>query len=467
MLADGVSYLQLQGPAAVSAADAAAGAGSSTLPLPAGAPQLKKRGKTRPYTSWNDEEAALFFEGIKVFGRDHQKLANHITTKTYEQVQSTTTTTSIVINIVHHIDQQVVLSIGSSAQVRHFYYRLVKKMNVLLEPLGKRLNKTDKNEVRDAILFWYEFFKPKGRLTAAPLPGSEDANKLAPALAEFLKSRSSAASTALNLPAPSQQQHSHHPKTLLPKSQTDRLHSIIFEINSQQQQQQQHHHHHHQHLHLSLLPHPPSVAAATAGIYAETTTTARPSSPAPTPLPSSSSPSQGASATCGVGGRGDRNPATMTVNPRHQLTTDETKERRGAYPNVTAATTATRSTETANAQAATTSEGKASTTCVPPVTSRSSGNTTKGGEPRCSRNQREHSSVPKRITLQLIPKETTVAEQITRAGYNPLLQLTFAAKKPISYIIHHMMKKWVHDAKGQKVCGVQSAICWANFFFVH
>jgi hypothetical protein len=61
------------------------------------------------------------------------------------------------------------------------------------------------------------------------------------------------------------------------------------------------------------------------------------------------------------------------------------------------------------------------------------------------------SSPPKRITLQLIPKNTKVSNLIATAGYNPLLQLTYAAKKPISYIIKHMMKKWTREVDGTEV----------------
>lgn len=265
-----------------------------------GAVDGKNNKKTRAYTGWNEEEAERFFEGIKVFGRDFQRLSNHIGSKSYDQV-------------------------------RHFYYRLIKKMNALLESLGRGVNKSDKDEVRESILFWYEFFKPKGKLTGAPVPGGEEANKLAAALLEFLQTRATTPSKYPPIPEPAQRH-----KTLLPKTHVERLNSVIQQIGN-----------------TRLL-----VKAVSAP--------ALPLVHPPTPLPSS--------------------------------------------PETVAATTTSTT----------------STVSVP-------------------------SSPPKRITLQLIPKNTKVSNQIATAGYNPLLQLTYSSKKPISYIINHMMKKWTREVNGTEV----------------
>lgn len=105
---------------------------------------------------------------------------------------------------------------------------------------------------------------------------------------------------------------------------------------------------------------------------------------------------------------------------------------------------------------------KTTTTSTKPVKNASSVSKSPSGlgSPRHTRAQCSPRAV-KRITLQLIPKEAIIADQIVRAGYNPLLQLTFHAKKPISFIIQHMNKKWVHDVNGVKV---RTAPLISNFF---
>jgi len=54
-----------------------------------------------------------------------------------------------------------------------------------------------------------------------------------------------------------------------------------------------------------------------------------------------------------------------------------------------------------------------------------------------------HSSFPpSKLTLQLFPIDKFVGELVAHSGHNPRLQITFHAKKPISYIVNHLMKKW-------------------------
>jgi hypothetical protein len=66
------------------------------LPLLIGNPEPSRKKKpTRAYTGWNEEEAERFFEGVKAFGRDFQRLSNHIRSKTYEQVQRQHSLTSL------------------------------------------------------------------------------------------------------------------------------------------------------------------------------------------------------------------------------------------------------------------------------------------------------------------------------------------------------------------------------------
>ncbi|KAL6067300.1 TSL-kinase interacting protein [Balamuthia mandrillaris] len=60
--------------------------------------------------------------------------------------------------------------------------------------------------------------------------------------------------------------------------------------------------------------------------------------------------------------------------------------------------------------------------------------------------------LPKRFTLQLVPKNETVMQEVAAAGYNPMLQLTYPSKRPISFIIRHITKKWVRFAHGKERC---------------
>jgi hypothetical protein len=238
-------------------------------------------------------------------------------------------------------------------------------MNALLEPLGRQVNKSDKHEVRESILFWYEFFKPKGKLTNAPVPGGPEAAKLASALLEFLELRPVVPSK-YPPPLAEPSQAGRH-KTLLPKGQIERVNGATPQI---------------------AQPPPLACPVSTPVIIQQP----------PTPQPFDSEPEPKHTPT----------PALDIVLAR-MIAADRSH--------------------------------KTSTTTTSPTS-----------PPACSLPPTAvQTRAPKRLTLQLLPKEEEIARQITQAGFNPLLQLTFASKKPISYIIQHMMKKWTVDVDGTQV----------------
>jgi len=208
--------------------------------------------------------------------------------------------------------------------VRHFYYRLIKKMNVLLEAHGIQVLKSNKYQVRDAIVFWYQLFQPIGKLTTTPLPGKNpEAESLVAALASYLKARPAKP----NLPRPLVS-----PPLLLPKGQSD----------------------------------------------------------SPTSLRRASKETEDST--------------LLPMDPLRRLV------------------------------CLSSSEGK-----------------------KAVKADKNASSAPKRIVLQLVPKNEKIAQQLIRAGYNPLLQLTFSSKKPISYIVQHMAKKWM-----QEIDGTQVRVLWPS-----
>eukprot|EP01089_Gocevia_fonbrunei_P014342 TRINITY_DN3912_c0_g1_i1.p1 TRINITY_DN3912_c0_g1~~TRINITY_DN3912_c0_g1_i1.p1 ORF type:complete len:431 (-),score=106.10 TRINITY_DN3912_c0_g1_i1:21-1208(-) len=58
-------------------------------------------------------------------------------------------------------------------------------------------------------------------------------------------------------------------------------------------------------------------------------------------------------------------------------------------------------------------------------------------------------TIPERLTLQLLPKEIHISEELTKNNYNPLLQLTFSSKKSIGKIVEYVYSKWVkHGTNG-------------------
>jgi len=76
----------------------------------------------RGWQSWSLEEKEIFFRCLKEFGRDFDNITTRIKTKSYEQV-------------------------------RHFYYRVIKKVNKILKP--SKIDNKDPREVLTALLcFW-------------------------------------------------------------------------------------------------------------------------------------------------------------------------------------------------------------------------------------------------------------------------------------------------------------------------
>jgi len=77
----------------------------------------------RGWQSWSTEEKEVFFRNIKEFGRDFDTITSKIGSKSYEQV-------------------------------RHFYYRVIKKINKILKP--SKIDNKDQKEVITALLCFWE-----------------------------------------------------------------------------------------------------------------------------------------------------------------------------------------------------------------------------------------------------------------------------------------------------------------------
>jgi len=79
----------------------------------------------RVWESWNAQETEAFFQSLKELGKDFDAITKKIQTKNYEQV-------------------------------RHFYYRVLKKINKLLKPIGFPIDKSSPLEVLNAILSYWD-----------------------------------------------------------------------------------------------------------------------------------------------------------------------------------------------------------------------------------------------------------------------------------------------------------------------
>lgn len=76
----------------------------------------------RGWESWTTEEKERFFIALKDYGREFDHITERVSTKNYEQV-------------------------------RHFYYRVLKKINNLVKP--DSIDKKDQKEILNALLaFW-------------------------------------------------------------------------------------------------------------------------------------------------------------------------------------------------------------------------------------------------------------------------------------------------------------------------
>jgi hypothetical protein len=53
---------------------------------------------------------------------------------------------------------------------------------------------------------------------------------------------------------------------------------------------------------------------------------------------------------------------------------------------------------------------------------------------------------PEKVILQLLPRDEQSSDLIAQAGFNPKLQLTLKATKPIASVVEHVSKKWVTDS---------------------
>eukprot|EP01088_Endostelium_zonatum_P018936 TRINITY_DN628_c0_g1_i2.p1 TRINITY_DN628_c0_g1~~TRINITY_DN628_c0_g1_i2.p1 ORF type:complete len:849 (-),score=361.53 TRINITY_DN628_c0_g1_i2:127-2673(-) len=114
----------------------------------------------RKWDAWSEKEVETFFEGIRIYGvREFAKVAQHLASKTKEQV-------------------------------RHYYYRLLKKMNLCLQPFSATINKQDRDEVKKALMCWYHYRKREGSLTASPPKGSTAAKALGLALYDAISDKS-------------------------------------------------------------------------------------------------------------------------------------------------------------------------------------------------------------------------------------------------------------------------------------
>jgi hypothetical protein len=84
-------------------------------------PNVQKRG----WDSWNELEKDTFFTSARKYGRNFDAITKDVGTKNYEQV-------------------------------RHFYYRVVKKINKMLKNCGAKLDKQDPQEVLSSLLCYWE-----------------------------------------------------------------------------------------------------------------------------------------------------------------------------------------------------------------------------------------------------------------------------------------------------------------------
>jgi len=124
-------------------------------------PDSKSKSK-RKWDAWSEAEVEGFFRCMNLYGvREFSKTAQALGSKTREQV-------------------------------RHYYYRLLKKINACLVPFGVTVNKQDRDEVRKALVCWYNFKKDEGSLTAAPTKDASSSRSLASALHRSITSTSSA-----------------------------------------------------------------------------------------------------------------------------------------------------------------------------------------------------------------------------------------------------------------------------------
>ncbi len=86
-------------------------------------------------------EKDKFFDALKTFGRDFDNITDKVATKNYEQVISF----SNVLNL----------------KVRHFYYRLLKKVNGIIHP--QTIDKKDQKETLIILNYYWELKKQLGQ----------------------------------------------------------------------------------------------------------------------------------------------------------------------------------------------------------------------------------------------------------------------------------------------------------------
>jgi hypothetical protein len=65
---------------------------------------------------------------------------------------------------------------------------------------------------------------------------------------------------------------------------------------------------------------------------------------------------------------------------------------------------------------------------------------------------------PEKLIVQLTPRTAEFGDVISRAGFNPKLQITLKSKKTIASLIEHLTKKWSRNVEGRLVSVVPAPI---------
>lgn len=100
---------------------------------------LDKKKPKRGWDSWDAKEKKLFFESLREFGRNFESITGKVTTKSYEQV-------------------------------RHFYYRVLKKIDKLLAP--QTVDKKNQFQVITALLCYWELTQNAAKEELTPELGA-------------------------------------------------------------------------------------------------------------------------------------------------------------------------------------------------------------------------------------------------------------------------------------------------------
>eukprot|EP01102_Stenamoeba_stenopodia_P003231 TRINITY_DN1316_c0_g1_i1.p1 TRINITY_DN1316_c0_g1~~TRINITY_DN1316_c0_g1_i1.p1 ORF type:complete len:518 (+),score=103.51 TRINITY_DN1316_c0_g1_i1:150-1703(+) len=113
------------------------------------------KSQKRGWEPWSGKEIQVFFESLERFGRDFEQIQQSVGTKHYQQV-------------------------------RHFYYRLLKKINKIVEPSGLAIDKKNPTEISQALHCYWEV-KKKMSLAHPEMEGEGNSTLTAAQTAEFNK----------------------------------------------------------------------------------------------------------------------------------------------------------------------------------------------------------------------------------------------------------------------------------------